>query len=253
VLVLGFIVTGATVLTYRTAAAQGDKRPAATQIPHDTKTHQRFAFEMRDQTWAKVLEQLADLTGLPLVSEKAPPVGKFTHISPKDKLYTIQEVFDIVNKGLAPHKLKLVRRERSMTLVPTDDAAPAKDPNGKLDGKPAAKHDFTNLQRLATALENFNYPENTATSITVWCQGGGKGTSAQVTDARTLDVAAACHYIVDGHHDKKGLDLENVAVVSADGTTIRFVNIKEKFAANRPFGLNVNRGELVIVLQLRKD
>src|SRR5687768_16418458 len=24
-----------------------------------------------------------------------------------------------------------------------------------------AKHDFTNLQRLASALENFNYPENT--------------------------------------------------------------------------------------------
>jgi hypothetical protein len=41
--------------------------------------------------------------------------------------------------------------------------------------------------------------------------------------------------------------------MSADGKTIRFVNIKEKFAANRPFGLLVNRGELVIVLQLRKD
>ena len=119
--------------------------------------------------------------------------------------------------------------------------------------KPADKYDFTNLQRLATALENFNYPENTATRITAWCQGGGKGTSVQVTDVKTLDVATACHYIVDGHDDKEGLDLENVAVMSADGRAIRFVNIKEKFAANKPFGLNVNLGELVIVLQLRKD
>lgn len=122
------------------------------------------------------------------------------------------------------------------------------------DAKPKpAKHDFTNLRRLATALENFNYPENTATAITVWCQGGGKGTSAQVADAKTLDVAAACHLIVDGHDEKEGLDLENVAVMSADGTTIRFVNIKEKIAANKPSGLLVNRGELVMVLQLRKD
>jgi RNA polymerase sigma factor (sigma-70 family) len=123
------------------------------------------------------------------------------------------------------------------------------------DGRknPAAKHDFTNLQRLATALENYNYPEDIATRITVWCQGGGKGNSVQVTDAKTLDVAAACHSIVDGHDDKERLDLENVAVMSADSRTIRFVNIKEKFAANKPFGLLVNRGELVMVLQLRKD
>jgi hypothetical protein len=122
------------------------------------------------------------------------------------------------------------------------------------DAKPKpAKHDFTNLQRLATALENYNYPEDTADKITVWCQGGGKGNSVLVKDAKTLDVATACHYIVDGHHDKEGLDLENVAVVSADGTTIRFVNIKKKFAAKKPFGSNVNRGDLVIVLQLRKD
>jgi RNA polymerase sigma factor (sigma-70 family) len=117
--------------------------------------------------------------------------------------------------------------------------------------KAVAKHDFTNLKRLAAALENFNFPENTATTITVWCQGGGKGTSAQVTDAKSLDVAAACHMSVDGHHDKKGLDLENVAIVSADGAQIRFVNIKENFAANKPAGITVNRGDLVVVLQLR--
>ena len=74
-----------------------------------------------------------------------------------------------------------------------------------------------------------------------------------MTDAKALDVAVACHYIVDGHHDKEGLDLENVAVMSADGATIRFVNIKEKFAAKKPFGLNVHPGELVLVLQLRKN
>jgi len=139
------------------------------------------------------------------------------------------------------------------TPLPEDSALAPRVGGESGQKKPAAKHDFTNLQRLATALENYNYPEDTATRITVWCQGGGKGNSVQVTDAKTVDVAVACHYIVDGHHDKEGLDLENVAVMSADGRAIRFVNIKEKFAAEKPFGLNVNPGELVIVLQLRKD
>jgi hypothetical protein len=160
-------------------------------------------------------------------------------------------------KKAATWPIELEKKKSVLYLIELEKKKSEPFPNEtpKEDGrkKPAAKYDFTNLQRLATALENFNYPENTATAITVWCQGGGKGNSVQVTDAKTLDVAVACHSIVDGHHDKEGLDLENVAVMSADGRTIRFVNIKEKFAANRPFGLLVNRGELIIVLQLRKE
>ena len=104
------------------------------------------------------------------------------------------------------------------------------------NGKPAAKHDFTNLQRLATALENYNYPPNATTAIVVWCQGGGKGTSITIADEKRLDVATACYWGVNGHHNKTGLDLENVAVVSANDRSIRFVNVKRGL---RPRGLSV--------------
>jgi hypothetical protein len=125
------------------------------------------------------------------------------------------------------------------------DATRKEDGQGKL----AAKHDFTNLHRLAAALESFNYPDNAATTITVWCQGGGKGTSCQITDAKTLDVATVCYMGVNGHHNKEGLDFENVAIVSANDRAIRFVNVKKEVEAKRPIGLTVERGDLVVVLE----
>ena len=67
----------------------------------------------------------------------------------------------------------------SIPPPPTGDNKPAGRLPEERRKKAAAKHDFTNLQRLATALENYNYPENSATRITVWCQGGGKGTRSR--------------------------------------------------------------------------
>jgi hypothetical protein len=111
---------------------------------------------------------------------------------------------------------------------------------------PVHPHDFKNLQRLATALENFNYTEKAATSITIWRQGGGKGTSVTIGNAKTLDLTKALSYSGGGWEN---CDLENVAIVSADDRTIRFVNVKEKVASREPFGLILNRGDLVVVLQ----
>jgi RNA polymerase sigma factor (sigma-70 family) len=115
---------------------------------------------------------------------------------------------------------------------------------------PDGPHDFTNLQRLAAALENFNYPENAATSITVWRQGGGKGTSITV-NANKLDLTEALtrYWAVKW----EGFDLDNVAIVSADDKTIRFVNAKDNVASRNPSGLNLYRGDLVVVLQRPKN
>ncbi len=102
----------------RAQVAVGDKQAAP-----DDKKEKRLAFEMREQPWANVLDWLVEVTGLPLVSATQPPAGSFTFISPKSKLYTMPEVFDIVNEGLAPHKMKVVRREKSLALVALDTAA----------------------------------------------------------------------------------------------------------------------------------
>jgi hypothetical protein len=54
---------------------------------------------------------------------------------------------------------------------------------------------------------------------------------------------------VNGHHNKEGLDLENVAIVSANDRAIRFVNLKKEVAAKRPIGVTVAQGDLVVVLE----
>jgi RNA polymerase sigma factor (sigma-70 family) len=109
---------------------------------------------------------------------------------------------------------------------------------------PDKPHDFGNLKRLAAALEDFNHPEKASTSITVWRQSGGKGTST-TTDARTLDLTKA----MSSHGEWDGFDLENVAIVRADGRTIQFVNAKDKVTSGKPFGLSLKRGDLVVVLK----
>ena len=106
------------------------------------------------------------------------------------------------------------------------------------------KHDFARLQRLSNALDNFNYPEQATKSITVWLQGGGKGTSATV-DSDTLDLTAA---VKMGSSNLKDVDLANVAVLHAGGTLIQFVDMQECVKSNKPSAIIVNRGDLVALL-----
>jgi RNA polymerase sigma factor (sigma-70 family) len=133
VLVLGFLATGAAVLTGRIASAQGsqthltvlegqDVQPRQTDKKSQTgdDSKKRVAFELRDETWSRILEKVTDITGLPLISSIPPPRARFSHVGPKGRLYSIAEVFEIVNSGLALHKLKLIRLEKAnvLTLVP---------------------------------------------------------------------------------------------------------------------------------------
>ncbi|PWU17406.1 MAG: hypothetical protein C5B49_08950 [Bdellovibrio sp.] len=156
-LMLGFLVMGGTVLTNRMAAAPGDhllieiEQAALERKPdHEQEKENRLAFEMRDQPWARVLERLTDLTGLPIVSENARPPGTFTFVGPKDKLYTITEVFEIVNKGLDRHNLMVIRQEHSLTIVSKHDAARKKTAQ---EGKGSDAAQDTDPEKLYRAME----------------------------------------------------------------------------------------------------
>ena len=79
-----------------------------------------------------------------------------------------------------------------------------------------AKHDFHQLHRLSTALQDFNFPENGPTLITVWRQEGGKGVSCTI-DANEDSLENAINSWAD---HCSNMDLGNVAVLSDGGRTI---------------------------------
>jgi hypothetical protein len=111
--------------------------------------------------------------------------------------------------------------------------------------EPPVKHDFARLQRLSAALDNFNYPEQGTSRITVWLQGGGKGTSA-TSDREVLDLTTAVKMWTED--SIKDVDLANVAVLRADGRAVEFVDIQEFVKSDKPAGITVKRGDLVALL-----
>jgi type II secretory pathway component GspD/PulD (secretin) len=84
----------------------------------------RIKFEMDKKSWKEVLEWLADQYDLPLTTHFYPK-GSFTFITPKGKSYTLPEIIDILNEALltqdSTNKYVIVRRERSLSLVPLDE------------------------------------------------------------------------------------------------------------------------------------
>src|SRR4051794_31355307 len=101
----------------RAAVGQGSRQDS---FP---KAEPRFAFDMRDKTWGEVINWICEKTGLPLISNIQPPPGKFKFMPPKDRQdYTIREIIDLVNEGLAEHRYFLLRRDVCFTLIPTDES-----------------------------------------------------------------------------------------------------------------------------------
>ena len=78
-----------------------------------------FAFEWRDKPWPSVLEWLTDHTGIPVISVDHPK-GTFTYISPRNQVYTVPQIIDIINEALVGQKYLLIRRPRSFTIVSAD-------------------------------------------------------------------------------------------------------------------------------------
>jgi type II secretory pathway component GspD/PulD (secretin) len=83
-----------------------------------------YQFEKRDQPWKQVFEWLSDTTGLPFIGVNY-PTGTFTYVGGGKKAHTIPEIIDIINEALLTNKdtnkYILIRRDRSLTLMPADD------------------------------------------------------------------------------------------------------------------------------------
>src|SRR5262245_59399571 len=82
------------------AQARGSSKPV----------QKRFAFAMEDKTWRAVFEWLVDTSGSPYVSSVRPPAGRFTFVPRSGEPgYTLDEIIQTVNDGLAPMKYALIR------------------------------------------------------------------------------------------------------------------------------------------------
>jgi hypothetical protein len=105
-----------------TAYGQGSAQAPRARTTEARPAQKLMALEMREQPWGRVLEWLADQTGLPVTSDFK-PTGTFTFLAPKGSTqqYTIPQVIDILNEGLISQKFLLIRRERSFTIVPADE------------------------------------------------------------------------------------------------------------------------------------
>jgi type II secretory pathway component GspD/PulD (secretin) len=102
----------AILLAIIAAPAPAEVKPAAAK---------RFTFEMRGTSWNKVLEWLADQSGL-AVSTDLKPTGTFTFITPATRKdgYTLPEIIDLLNEALASQNYLLVRRSQSFAVIAAD-------------------------------------------------------------------------------------------------------------------------------------
>jgi RNA polymerase sigma factor (sigma-70 family) len=79
-----------------------------------------YAIEVRDKPWKQVIEWYVEITGLTFVGGQIPE-GTFTFVAPAGKRYTVGEITDILNELLLQQKYLLMRRAKSVTLVPADE------------------------------------------------------------------------------------------------------------------------------------
>jgi hypothetical protein len=80
-----------------------------------------FAIEMRAKPWFGIFEWLTDQTGMPFVSKIPPPPGTFNFIAKAGQRFTLGELIDLLNDGLAAHRFVLLRSPTCFRLVPADE------------------------------------------------------------------------------------------------------------------------------------
>ncbi len=159
--------------------------------------------------------------------------------------------------GLIAFGGALLTRDKVAAQDKTDarqEAAKKDDPNKSSAKDPrdaaACPHDFSKLQRLASVLRDFKYPEeDAASSIIIWTDSGGKGGSWQTLDAKTVNLAKALNGVFATWD---GFDLENVVIIRAGDRAIQFVDVKDPVASGKPSAESLARGDLVMVLKARK-
>ena len=108
----GCVLTAGLVWLASTAPLAAQDKPKAEE--------RAIVFKLRNVPWPAALEWLTDVTGLP-INASGVPTGTFSFISRADNKYTLAELIDIFNEGLATHKRVLIRREKSFILAPADE------------------------------------------------------------------------------------------------------------------------------------
>lgn len=102
------------------AAGQIRNESAAAGRSSDTKG-KTFLVEMRAKPWATIFEWLTDQTGMPFVSKIPPPPGTFNFIGKAGQRYSLGELIDLLNDGLAAHRYVLLRGPTCFRLLPADE------------------------------------------------------------------------------------------------------------------------------------
>jgi hypothetical protein len=110
------------VLVVASGVAGGQIRneSAATGRSSDVKG-KTFLVEMRAKPWATNFEWLTDQTGMPFVSKIPPPPGTFNFIGKAGQRYSLGELIDLLNDGLAAHRYVLLRGPTCFRLLPADE------------------------------------------------------------------------------------------------------------------------------------
>jgi hypothetical protein len=127
------------------------------------QAEKKVAFEMRAVAWKRVLEWLTDHTGLPITSNDPPPSGTFTFISPmrekEPATYTTAEIIDLINEQLLTRKHLLIRGEKSLQLVSTDDKIdPSQVP--QVEVADLAKRGKSELVAVTLTVEKIGGPDD---------------------------------------------------------------------------------------------
>jgi mRNA-degrading endonuclease HigB of HigAB toxin-antitoxin module len=95
-----------------------------------------FPFKMKDVPWDDVLTRYSELSGL-LKIQTVKPKGNFTFTPPDlARQYTLNEITDIINEGLASQKLVMIRRQVTFFVCPTDE---------QIDGSLVPRIEFNEL------------------------------------------------------------------------------------------------------------
>jgi hypothetical protein len=139
------------------SAKDRTNEPKAAPAKPETR---KFKFNVRGAPWEVVFQWLARETGKPLISQYKPPGTMSVHI-PEGAVYTLPETIDLINEALADQKYILIQRERSFTLVPTDDRI---DIAPRIPVEDLDKRGNTEIVSIILPLKNFR-AEEVATDV----------------------------------------------------------------------------------------
>src|SRR5262245_53803446 len=78
-----------------------------------------IGFTVVGKKWSEVFRWVTDLTKKPIVG--TPPTGSLSYTGPKDRLYSLPEVLDIINDALLLQKHYLLHRERDFIIIGADE------------------------------------------------------------------------------------------------------------------------------------